>query len=439
MTLGINQRAMLYYAVGLLLMKGISLLMLPVLTHMLVPQEYGQLEVLLTLINLGSLILGFGLVDALYRFAGLAKDDQARQAVVANLFGLVWLIALGSLLLLWWLAPIVQALLPVPTELADVRWVLCALPFEGVIGVPLAWLRMRNFARLFFFVTAGKAMIQSLLTVWWLWLGWGVSGVLASGTLTCVGLALILSFWQWRDSGLRFDWYHSRPLLRYGLPLVVSGLAGFALNGLDRWLLADVVGEARLAYYAVAGKLALAVGLLLQPFALWWYPRRFMLLKEPDGLRLNAHYSVLGSVLGFVTAGVVGLIAPLLISWLTPQSYHGAIAYIPLLVLGMAVRNVSDLLNVGCFSGEESKSQMYINLGCSALGVMGFWLTIPAYGVEGVIWTLLLVYLVRALAFYLVSQRLLPLPYRLLPLWSSIIGALVMVWIGQEWVSLWGV
>ncbi|MGL5321721.1 MAG: lipopolysaccharide biosynthesis protein, partial [Aeromonas veronii] len=339
--------------------------------------------------------------------------------------------------LLWLLAPVVQAWLPVETRLADVRWVLCALPFEGVIGVPLAWLRMRNQARLFFVATAGKAVIQSVLTGWWLWLGWGVSGVLASGTLTCVALALLLSLWQWRDSGIRFDWQHYRPLLRYGLPLVVSGLAGFALSGLDRWLLADVVGEALLAYYAVAGKLALAVGLLLQPFALWWYPRRFMLLREPDGLRLNAHYSVMGSVLGFVTAGIVGLTAPLLIRWLTPESYHGAIAYIPLLVLGMAVRNVSDLLNVGCFSGEKSNAQMVINLGCSALGVAGFLLAIPPFGVAGVIWTLLLVYLVRALAFYLVSQRLLPLPYRLSTLWASSLGALAMVWLGQWWAGSW--
>lgn len=56
---------------------------------------------------------------------------------------------------------------------------------------------------------------------------------------------------------------------------------------------------------------------------------------------------------------------------------HGAIAYIPLLVLGMAVRNVSDFTNVGCFSGEKSNAQMVINLGCSALGVAGFLLAIP--------------------------------------------------------------
>ena len=45
MRLGVNQIAMLYYAAGLLLMKGISLLMLPVLTHLLAPRELSLIHI----------------------------------------------------------------------------------------------------------------------------------------------------------------------------------------------------------------------------------------------------------------------------------------------------------------------------------------------------------------------------------------------------------
>ncbi|MGL5237645.1 MAG: oligosaccharide flippase family protein, partial [Plesiomonas shigelloides] len=58
---------MFFYGLGLILMKGISLIMLPVFTRYLSPAEYGQLEVLLALVNIGTLLLGLGLVDALYR------------------------------------------------------------------------------------------------------------------------------------------------------------------------------------------------------------------------------------------------------------------------------------------------------------------------------------------------------------------------------------
>lgn len=419
-----------YYGVGLLLMRGISLLLLPLLTHALTPDEYGELELLLSVINLGSLLLGLGLVEALYRFAGVADATQ-RRAVVARAMGLAWLIALLSLPLCWLAAPLVQGWLPLATPLSHLRWVLLALPFEAVIAIPLAWLRMRDQARLFFFATVGKTLLQTAMTLSGLALGWGVAGVLASGTLSCLLLALWLTRWQWSDSGITWPGAFSWRLMGYGGPVLVSGLAGFALSGVDRFWLAGVVGAGELAQYAVASKLALAVGILLQPFGLWWYPRRFQLLHEANGREDNARISVLGAAVGFLIAGLVGMIAPWLITWLTPQSYHGASQWIPPLVLAMALRNVSDLLNLGCFSGERSHSQMIINLGTSLAGLLLFALLIPPYGVAGVVWSLLLIYGGRALAFYLVSQRLLWLPYRLSPLLASALVGLLLVGAGQ--------
>ena len=419
-----------YYGVGLLLMRGVSLLLLPLLTHALTPDEYGELELLLSVINLGSLLLGFGLVEALYRFAGVVAQSE-RRAVVARAMGLAWLIALAALPLCWLAAPLVQGWLPLATPLSHLRWVLVALPFEAVIAIPLAWLRMRDQARLFFLATVGKTLLQTAMTLGGLALGWGVGGVLASGTLSCLLLALWLTRWQWRDSGIAWPGAMCWRLLGYGGPVLVSGLAGFALSGVDRFWLADVAGSSELAQYAVASKLALAVGILLQPFGLWWYPRRFQLLGEANGREDNARISVLGATMGFLIAGLVGVSAPWLITWLTPPSYHGASQWIPPLVLAMAVRNVSDLLNLGCFFGERSHSQMAINLGTSLAGLLLFTLLIPAYGVAGVVWSLLLVYGGRAVAFYLVSQRLLWLPYRLSPLLASALLSLVLVGAGQ--------
>ncbi|MGL4826617.1 MAG: lipopolysaccharide biosynthesis protein [Vibrionaceae bacterium] len=431
MLIGTNTIAMIYYAGGLLLMKGLSLLMLPVLTHTLLPAEYSQLEILLTIINLGSLLLGFGLVDTLYRFVGAASCESERKAIAAKFFTLVWLIALIGSFILTAITPLVQSMLPLQTSLAQVHWTLFALPFEGVIGIPLAWLRMQGHARLFFFATAGKALLQALLTGLLLWEGFGVDGVLASGTLSAILLAIVLSYWQWKDCGISFDFQQYRALLRYSLPLVVSGIAGFMLSGLDRWLLAHSSFSHQLADYVVADKLALAASLLLQPFALWWYPHRFIFLHEPNGLEKTAYYSVLGAKLGFFTAGIVGFFAPTLITILTPSSYHGAITLIPFMVLSVALRNVSDLLNVGCFASKENKSQMYINLGCSALGGVGFFATISHFGIHGIIMTLLVVYCVRTFAFYYISQRLLPLPYSLKSLWGSVLFSFILIMLGQ--------
>ncbi|MGL6176805.1 MAG: hypothetical protein ACRC1U_07405, partial [Vibrionaceae bacterium] len=86
---------------------------------------------------------------------------------------------------------------------------------------------------------------------------------------------------------------------------------------------------------------------------------------------------------------------------------------------------------VGCFASKENKSQMYINLGCSALGGVGFFATISHFGIHGIIMTLLVVYCVRTFAFYYISQRLLPLPYSLKSLWGSVLFSFILIMLGQ--------
>ena len=56
----------LYYALSLVLVKGSSLLFLPVVTHHLTPTEYGALDVILAFANISTILLGFALAMLFY-------------------------------------------------------------------------------------------------------------------------------------------------------------------------------------------------------------------------------------------------------------------------------------------------------------------------------------------------------------------------------------
>ncbi|MGL5605828.1 MAG: lipopolysaccharide biosynthesis protein [Plesiomonas sp.] len=426
---------MFFYGLGLILMKGISLLMLPVFTHYLSTAEFGQLEVLLALINIGTLLLGLGLVDALYRFAGVSHTPEERNQVAGTLFGQTLIIAILGVLVLLPFSAHIAALLPGVVSVSAVRWALISIALEGVIGIPLAWIRMKGMARFFFLCTAGRVVIQAFLIWVFLRSGYGVEGVIMVGALASLGQAILMGGWQWRDTGSHFRLQNSTQYLRYGFPILISGLAGFAVAGLDRWWLAGSAGETELAYYAVAAKFALAAGLVLQPFALWWYPKRFQLLGDAKGLQQNADFAEFGASCGYLLAGAVGVIAPYLIMKLTPAAYHPAIQLVPWLVAAMAFKTQSELMNVGCYSQSDSKIQMNIHLASSAVGVIGYAILIPFFGVFGVIISQLLVNILRAGLFFYCSQRLLSLPYRGYGVISSALLMGIALWIGQWWVA----
>lgn len=75
------------------------------------------------------------------------------------------------------------------------------------------------------------------------------------------------------------------------------------------------------------------------------------------------------------------------------------------------IKNAGDYLNLGCFSGDSSQSQMWIQGGCAILAAIGYFVVTPIYGVWGVVVVLCGTYAVRLSLLYIVSQKMEYLPY----------------------------
>ena len=431
-TLPLALQQTLLYGLSIALMKGISLLMLPFITHYLDPTTFGRLEVLASLGMIGSVLIGMGLEDTLYRYAGSAQSQRERRRHAAEIFGLTLLIGTITLIAGWLIAPSLAQLLPGNPATIEVRWVLVVLALEGAIAVPLGWLRMQERHWAFFSATVGRTVLQALLVVVLLSQGGGVEEILFAGVVAALLQALYLGTLQLRESGIHFYHNRYRQLLRYSLPIVGSGVVAFALNGMDRWVLAQQTNLHTVAEYGVAAKFALAAVLLLQPFGMWWSPRRFQVLKQSNGPQQVCHYATLGMTLALIITAVVGLIAPLLIQQILPAAYSSAAHYVVWLVLAMAFKECGELVNIGCFNGESTHSQLLINLLAASIGILLMFPLSAHYGAEGMVATLVVAQGVRLLLPYRVSQYYLPLPYPLLKLTGLLM--LVVVWLSiSQW------
>jgi O-antigen/teichoic acid export membrane protein len=421
-----------FYALGILVMKGVSFFMLPFIAHQLSTTAFGQLEILNSLGALASVLVGFGLLNSLFRFAGSETSDHTRRVVAAEMFGISLLIGTlafaGALLA----AGPIASLMPGGIDAHATRLALFIVALEGGIAIPLGWLRLQDRAGLYFLLSTGKALLQAALTWALLMQGRGIQGILEAGLVSAALLALVLVFLQWRSTGIRLNLRKIRQLLHYSLPLVGSGLLGFALTGLDRWILADAVGPAEMAQYALAAKFAVLAALFLQPFLMWWSPRRFSVLQETNGREKAARYAAMGSAMSLLIVVAVGLGAPLIIDLMFPQSYAEAKQYLPWLVLAMALKDSAELLNLGCYTGSDTRAQFKINLVGAAIGVAGFWLLVPVLGIWGAILSLLTAQALRLALYLYVSQRILHLPYPMRRLIGLAMLSLLLLWSGEQ-------
>jgi O-antigen/teichoic acid export membrane protein len=408
-----NLKHSLLYGASIALMKGVSLLMMPFIAHQLSPEQFGQLEVISTLAIIGSILVGMGMEGALFRFAGTANTQQERKKIASDIFSLTMIVGSLAACFVCLGADYIARLIPSqPTEY-QVQLVLLMLALEGCIAIPLAWLRMNDRAVNFFMATTGRALLQALLVLIFLSMEKGVDGILEAGLVAAVLQSLILTYWHVSDTGLHFTRGTIQQCFIYSLPLVASGLVAFVLNGLDRWILAEYASLVDVAQFAVAAKFALATVLLMQPFSMWWGPKRFAILNQPNGQKNVVKFVVLGTTLALFISVMIGIASPLLVQTLLPSSYLVAGQYAVALVIVMLLRELVELFNIGCFIGETTKAQFMINA-LSALigGGLMLWLT-PQYQAWGIIYALLIAQGTRFIMFYHVSQYFLALHYPL--------------------------
>ena len=406
----------LLYGFSIALMKGISLIMLPFIAHHLTTEDFGRLEVISTLAIIGSILVGMGLEDTLFRFAGACKDAIERKKVAAEIFSLALIIGIFSGIVGWVIAEQISHWIPGNPSIYQVRLVLLMLALEGLIAIPLGWFRMRNKVYSFFFSTIGRALMQAALVLIFLNSGRGVDGVLEAGLIAAILQAVIIGGLHYKDTGFHFSKKTASSSFTYSLPIVGSGLVAFALNGLDRWILADHTTLSDVAQFGVAAKFSLAVVLLLQPFGMWWSPKRFEVLNEANGRDKTVKFISIGISLALIITVMVGLSAPLLINWLMPESYAMSAQYIVGLVFIMLLKEITELVNIGCFTGKTTYTQLIINVIGAILGVIFMLWWTPIYGVWGIILALLAAQLLRLVLFFYASQRELPLSYPIMPL-----------------------
>jgi O-antigen/teichoic acid export membrane protein len=401
-------REMLIYGIGIFVLKGLGFIMMPIVTRMLTQVDYGELNFLVSIASMVSLFLTLGLGDILFRFAsGQVKADN--EAVMRQCFRLSLLCAVTFLCLALPFSGLIMSWLPVSLRLFDLQLLLISLSLSSLLTVPYCYFRMTHQAVPFMVFSVAQGTLQTVLSISLLIAGYGVTGMMLSSAISSsvIAIAVLVYFrvhLQGRRASFTLDHY------RYIGFIVCSGIFVYCLNGAENWLVVIHLGKQQLAIFFAAGQFGLMISVAFEPFRMWWYARRFKVHDtNPD---LGAKYAVLGVQIGMLLAGSMLFIAPIMMNVILPESYRESISLIPWICLIMALRFNSELLNIGCFLKQNARWATIIG-GCCALHllVVGYW-AVGAYGLVGLLNTMVLTVLIRSVLFYVISQRLVYLSYR---------------------------
>ncbi|WP_191600471.1 lipopolysaccharide biosynthesis protein [Marinomonas algicola] len=396
-----------YYAVGLMITKVISFFLLPYLASQLGLIEFARLETLLAIINGATIVVSLGMVNILYRKVGKSRSKAASHRIAAQLAGNAILIALFITLLGVITTPIHHPIISSIVHVSVIELWLCIalISTEGILGVSLAWLRMKEQAALFFQMMMMRALLYTAFVFIFLTHDLGLTWILVASLLAVLYQVFHLIYFQRKDTGLLFSLSSLRKTAFYGWPFVISGLAMYATQGMEVVLLAQKINPELLSSYVIAIKFFLIAALINQPFLLWWYPKRMQVIHQEKGSIKAGVGATLGVFIACFSSVIIWLWAPILIDFLFEDGIAPAKSFLPWLLIAGVLKQWGALYNLGCFSSENNRNQMYIEL-CTGGGcLVAFPIAIHFAGIYGALGVFILSQAGRLLAYWVISQR----------------------------------
>lgn len=340
-------------SLGTFFPKLTALVVTPILTAQLTKAEYGEYDLITTVVSLLLPVVTLQISTAAFRFLIDKRDDrEATAKIISNIYAFILPVSLAAVLL--------YAFLLRRTSLTDTVLV-CIYFFSDILLIATQQI-MRGLSRNMRYSMSAvvRSLVDLVLVVLLLSVGnFGLTGVLLAMTIST------LAAWVFLFAGAKIGRYIDfrlvdrrmlGELLAYSWPMVPNNLSDWVLRLSDRMVITLFLGVEANAVYAVANKIPHVFGAVQNTFFYAWQENASLASKDEDK---DAYYSgMCDGVFRIMLGLMAGLIAaaPLLFRLLIQGDYPDAYFQMPLLFMGMLFSCMASVLSGIYVAFRKTKS-----------------------------------------------------------------------------------
>jgi O-antigen/teichoic acid export membrane protein len=401
------------YSASNILNGLIPFLLLPVLTRVLLPSDYGVLAVFSAALGLLGAFTGLS-VNGVVNVRFVDRENIDFPCYVGSCLCVLLFSTFLTLILVGILHEPLSNFTAIPTF-----WLLTAVIVSGcnfLIQVRLGiWMMMKKpvaygtFQLLLSLVNMGLSLSFVLL------LKYGYEGRLWGQTLAIFAFAAIGYLSLINDGWVKFRprWDYVREILVFGVPLIPHVIGAFLASQADRFIVNQHLGLASAGVYMVAAQFGMGLGLLADAFNKAFVPWLYEQLKADDPK--TKQRIVLGTwcyfALALGLAGIVALLSRWIVLLVAGAGYLGAAKVLPWLALGQAFVGMYYMVANYIFYKRRTGILAWITLLTGGVGVGLVWVLTPILGISGAGIAFAFAMSLRFVLTWMLAQRVCPMSW----------------------------
>lgn len=382
-----NKKTILNYAIGPIGSGVLGLVSLPIITWFFSVEDVGRISMLQVVVSFSVLLFCLGL-DQAYVREYHEVENTPELLKLTLLPGLILTLAAYSLIFIINPTLVSQWLYEIPSAYLSFISITC-LAISIISRFLSLVLRMQERALAYSMSQLFPKIIFLVFVISTVWLGFkkDIYTLVTAHFLSIFSVFIVFS-WNTRKEWLasfkyKFNWIRFKPLLLYGLPLVIGGLASWGLNVMDRLFLRSLSTFSELGVYSVTMSIAAAATVFSGIFNTIWAPLVYKWVKTEE-----VNLSKIDEISEHLLAAIYFIIVLSgLFSWILPfflpKEYAAIQHLITLCLLAPLFYTLSETTAVGIAIARKTSYSMLASVFAMLANALGNYLLVPQMGALG--------------------------------------------------------
>lgn len=399
-------RDALIYGVGDALGRMIGLIMLPILSRIFGPADYGAIDLLAISYQFLLTTLNLGVPSGVQRFY-FRGDTSERNTMLTSCLALLVVLATVGGIVVALFAPHLSAMIIGDPQSLRIPILLLALqlPIEQVWVYQILLLRMQRRAVAFAMASIAMVIITPTLTfLFVVTLRLGLTGVFSAGIIAFSVVTVGLILLNRNQFSNRISYGSMREVVRFTLPGHPGQLVRQSMTILPRYLLAHFAPLTAVGLFGIASRVSSVVRIYVEAFNRSWNPFAYANEGSVDEKRIyEVVFKMMFMSLVVITTGI-SFLAPEVLALLTPVGYEGAAYLVPGVVVYLGVDGLILILSTVLYTRDRVQWTSYLGLlKLGVLLVVGLAL-VPRYHATGLVIALVAAALAHLISYVRVVQ-----------------------------------
>jgi O-antigen/teichoic acid export membrane protein len=417
------------YGLATVLPRMLSFLLVPLYTNKLPTADYGEVSILFSWLVFFNVVLSYGMETAFFRFY---NSEQNKQNVVAtSTISIFW-----STIFFLFGALIFRDILAAYANI-DVQYITYAiwiLALDALVIIPFSKLRANQRPMNYAVIKIGNVLVNLILNVFFLnylpqladqnpnsfadnlYIEHAEISYILIANLLASLLTLILLSSNYLNLNKQFDVVLWKKMMKYGLPILIAGIA-FAVNEhfdkiLLNHLLPQNIAKSEVGAYSACYKLGLFMVLFATAFRLGIEPFFFSQSTSDNAPQTYAvitkYFVILGSL---ILLGVIVFADVLKFLLLDKPSYWEAMKVVPLIILANFCLGIYNNLSVWYKLTDKTHIGAYISIAGAIVTLILNYLLIPKFSYYGSAIATIAAYGSMMTISYILGNKYYPIPY----------------------------